>query len=97
MIINVALLINGTEKQNLFVSSSMAKGINFSSFIFLENRPYAGAGHLIYSFISIPFKLTCKVKNKEKSKNGPYRAGVYFPDISESSKEKLSQCIESPD
>jgi hypothetical protein len=32
MIINVALLINGTEKQNLFVSSSMAKGINFLFF-----------------------------------------------------------------
>lgn len=43
-----------------------------------------------------PFELTCKVKHKEKSENEPYRMGVYFPDIPESNKEKLSQCIESP-
>ena len=42
-----------------------------------------------------PFELTCKVKHKEKSENELYRAGIYFPDIPESSKEKLSQCIES--
>ena len=43
-----------------------------------------------------PFELTCKVKHKEKSENKPYRMGVYFPDIPEADKEKLSQCIESP-
>jgi len=43
-----------------------------------------------------PFELTCKVKHKRKSENELYRVGVYFPDIPESSKEKLSQCIESP-
>ncbi|MDP2921381.1 MAG: glycosyltransferase [Candidatus Omnitrophota bacterium] len=43
-----------------------------------------------------PFELTCKVKHKRKSENELYRVGVYFPDISESSKEKLSECIESP-
>lgn len=43
-----------------------------------------------------PFELTCKVKHKGKSENELYRVGVYFPDIPESSKEKLSQCIESP-
>jgi diguanylate cyclase (GGDEF)-like protein/PAS domain S-box-containing protein len=43
-----------------------------------------------------PFKLTCKVKHKDKSENGLYRIGVYFPDMPESTKEKLSHCIESP-
>lgn len=43
-----------------------------------------------------PFELTCKVKHKRKSDNELYRVGVYFPDIPESSKEKLSQCIDSP-
>jgi len=43
-----------------------------------------------------PFELTCKVKHKDKSENGLYRIGVYFPDIPESIKEKISNCIESP-
>ena len=42
-----------------------------------------------------PFELTCKVKHKGRSENELNRIGVYFPDIPESSKEKLSQCIES--
>jgi diguanylate cyclase (GGDEF)-like protein len=41
-----------------------------------------------------PFELTCKVKHKGKSKDELYRVGVYFPDIPESSKEKLSQCTD---
>jgi hypothetical protein len=43
-----------------------------------------------------PFELTCKAKHKIKSRDGLYRVGVYFPDIPESNKEKLSQCIEFP-
>jgi len=43
-----------------------------------------------------PFELTCRVKHKGKSENELNRVGVYFPDIPENSKEKLSQCIESP-
>ena len=42
-----------------------------------------------------PFELTCKVKHKKKSEDDPYRVGVYFPEIPESSREKLSQCIGS--
>jgi diguanylate cyclase (GGDEF)-like protein/PAS domain S-box-containing protein len=42
-----------------------------------------------------PFELTCKVKHKGKLEKESYRVGVYFPDIPESSKEELSQCIES--
>jgi len=40
-----------------------------------------------------PFELTCKVKHKERFGNDPYRVGVYFPDMPESRKEKLSQYI----
>jgi diguanylate cyclase (GGDEF)-like protein/PAS domain S-box-containing protein len=43
-----------------------------------------------------PFELTCKVKRKGKSESELYRIGVYFPDIPERIKEKLSNCIESP-
>jgi len=43
-----------------------------------------------------PFELTCKVKHKGKSESELYRIGVYFPDIPESIKEKLSNCIEYP-
>jgi len=43
-----------------------------------------------------PFELTCKVKHKEKPKNGLNRIGVYFSDMPKSSKEKLFQYIESP-
>ena len=43
-----------------------------------------------------PFELTCKVKHKSKPEHGPCRIGVYFPDMPESVKEKLSNCIESP-
>ena len=43
-----------------------------------------------------PFELTCKVKHRGKSENELYRIGVYFPEISESFKEDLSNCIESP-
>jgi diguanylate cyclase (GGDEF)-like protein/PAS domain S-box-containing protein len=43
-----------------------------------------------------PFELTCKVKHKGKSESELYRIGVYFPDIPETVKEKLSSCIESP-
>ncbi len=42
-----------------------------------------------------PLELSCKVKHKGKLENGLNRVGVYFSDISESSKEKLSQCIGS--
>jgi len=42
-----------------------------------------------------PFELTCKVKHKGKSESELYRIGVCFPDITESIKEKLSNCIES--
>ena len=40
-----------------------------------------------------PFELTCQVKHKERLGNDPYRVGVYFPDMPESRKEKLSQYI----
>ena len=42
-----------------------------------------------------PFDLACKVKHKGKSDNELYRIGVYFPEIPESIKERLSNCIES--
>ena len=42
-----------------------------------------------------PFDLTCKVKHKGKSNDELYRVGVYFSNIPESSKEKLSQCAGS--
>jgi len=41
-----------------------------------------------------PFELTCKVRHKARSENDLFRVGVYFPEMPESSKEKLSQCIE---
>jgi c-di-GMP-binding flagellar brake protein YcgR len=42
------------------------------------------------------FELTCKVKHRERSGDRINRIGVYFSDIPEGSKEKLSQCIKSP-
>jgi hypothetical protein len=43
------------------------------------------------------FKLTCEVKHQGKSESGPYCIGVYFPDIPESIKGKLSSCIKLPE
>ncbi|MBU1125394.1 MAG: diguanylate cyclase [Candidatus Omnitrophica bacterium] len=40
-----------------------------------------------------PFELACKVKHKGRAKDELYRVGICFPDISESGKEELSQCI----
>jgi diguanylate cyclase (GGDEF)-like protein len=43
-----------------------------------------------------PFELTCEVKHKGKSGSDLYRIGVYFLEMPESNKEKLSNCIEFP-
>jgi diguanylate cyclase (GGDEF)-like protein/PAS domain S-box-containing protein len=43
-----------------------------------------------------PVELICKVRHKGKGKNELYRIGVYFLKMSESIKEKLSNCIEFP-
>jgi len=42
------------------------------------------------------FELTGKVKHKGKSESELYRIGVYFPEVPEPMKEKLSNCVESP-
>jgi len=43
-----------------------------------------------------PFEFICKVKHKGKSESQLYRIGVYFPEVAESLKKKLSNCMESP-
>ena len=85
----------GKEK----VGSPQMVDISKEGMLFLSTQDIPGEEFLCrihHPKDEFPFELTCKVKHKGKSGNDLYRVGVYFPDISESSKEKLSQCIESP-
>ena len=43
-----------------------------------------------------PFQLTCKVKYKGKAEGELYRIGVYFADMPENIRERLSSCVEPP-
>lgn len=54
-VINSTYILDGIERQNLSVSSNIASGIAPSLWIFQENVPHAGGGHLIYNLIAVPF------------------------------------------
>jgi diguanylate cyclase (GGDEF)-like protein/PAS domain S-box-containing protein len=81
------------------VGSPQIADISKEGMLFLSSQDILGEDFLCRIYRpkdEVPFQLTCKVKHKGKSKDEFYRVGVYFPDISESDKEKLSECTESP-
>jgi diguanylate cyclase (GGDEF)-like protein len=89
-------VVDSSGKEN--VGALQIADISKEGMLFLSTQDILGEEFLcrIYSpKEESPFELTCKVKHKEKLDNELNRIGIYFPDIPESSKEKLSQCIES--
>ncbi|MDD5194666.1 MAG: diguanylate cyclase [Candidatus Omnitrophica bacterium] len=89
-------IVDSSGKEN--VGALQIADISKEGMLLLSTQDILGEDFLCRVFRpkdESPFELICKVKHKGKSENKLYRVGVYFPDISESSKEKLSQCIKS--
>jgi diguanylate cyclase (GGDEF)-like protein/PAS domain S-box-containing protein len=90
-------IVDSSGKEN--VKALKIANISKEGMLFLSTQDIPGEEFLCRIYRpkdESPFELTCRVRHKGKSNNEFYRLGVYFPDISESSKEKLSQCAESP-
>jgi diguanylate cyclase (GGDEF)-like protein len=90
-------IVDSSGKEN--VGTLQIADISKEGMLFLSTQDILGEDFLCRIYRpkdESPFDLICKVKHKGKSENELYRVGVYFPDIPESNKEKLSQCIESP-
>ena len=90
-------IVDSSGKKN--VGALQIADISKEGMLFLSTQDILGEEFLCRIYRpedESPFELTCKVKHKGKTESELYRVGVYFPDIPESSKEKLSQCIESP-
>ncbi len=88
-------IVDSSGKEN--VGSPQIVNISKEGMLFLFTQDIPNEEFLCHIYRpkdESPFELTCKVKCKGKSKDELFRVNVYFPDISETSKEKLSQCIE---
>ncbi|MDD5237410.1 MAG: diguanylate cyclase [Candidatus Omnitrophica bacterium] len=91
-------IVDPSGKEN--VKALKIANISKEGMLFLSTQDILGEEFLCRIYRpkdESPFELICKVKHKQKSENELYRVGVYFPDMPESGKEKLSQCIESPE
>jgi diguanylate cyclase (GGDEF)-like protein/PAS domain S-box-containing protein len=90
-------IVDSSGKEN--VGALQIADISKEGMLFLSTQDILGEEFLCHIYRpkdESPFELTCKVKHKGKPESELYRVGVYFPDIPESSKKKLSECIESP-
>ena len=88
-------IIDSSGKEN--IKGLQITDISKEGMLFLSPQDIPAAEFVCRIFgpqEEFPLALTCNVKHKGKSGNELYHLGAYFPNIPESSKEKLSQCIE---